>query len=132
MRASPLAFPGLVLAVAAGCGEPPAAGGSAAVPEPAVPIWDVPLDDARLEAGRVVWRETCRPCHGTGLAGAPRIGDRAAWAPRIAQGMDVLVRHAVEGFSGRSGGQMPARGGNPALSDEEVAQAVAFVTSRSH
>jgi cytochrome c5 len=105
--------------------------GEPAAAAPATPIWDVPLEDARLEAGRLVWRESCRPCHGTGLAGAPVIGDRKAWAPRIAKGMPVLFEHALEGFEGPGGTQMPARGGQAHLSDDQVRSAVEFVTSRS-
>ena len=124
----------LLAGLLAACGGEGASPPPASAPEPAAPatpVWDVPLADPELEAGRLVWRETCRPCHGTGLAGAPRIGDRVAWAPRIAQGMDVLVEHALRGFQGRSGSEMPARGGNSELSDEQVARAVSFVTSMS-
>jgi cytochrome c5 len=125
----------LLLAVAAcGCDGAGSAGAPPPPPEPvdtAPPVWDVPLDDPRLEEGRLVWRETCRPCHGTGLAGAPRIGDRQAWAPRLAKGTDVLVEHALGGFEGPAGTQMPARGGRADLSDDAIRKAVEFVTSRS-
>lgn len=116
----------LALLSAVGCSErdaPPR--------DPPAAVWDVPLEDVRLEAGRRVWRETCRPCHGTGLAGAPRIEDRDAWAPRIEKGMDVLLEHALHGYQGPSGTEMPARGGNADLTDEQVAAALAFVVSRS-
>ena len=56
--------------------------------------------------------------HGSGVAGAPRLV-RADWSARIAQGADTLHRHAIEGFTGNAG-FMPAKGGNPALTDEQV------------
>ncbi|MGZ9075838.1 MAG: c-type cytochrome, partial [Burkholderiaceae bacterium] len=61
-----------------------------------------------------------------GIAGAPRTGDVAAWAPRTKQGFEVLVKHAVEGFKA-----MPAKGGNPNLDPIEVARAVAFIANQS-
>ena len=124
----------LAVLLAQACSGGEGDGGAVSPPapaEPAIPVWDVSLEDPELEAGRLVWRETCVRCHGTGLAGAPRITDREAWAPRIAKGMDVLVQHALNGFQGPTGTEMPARGGNPDLTDEQVALAVAFVTSRS-
>jgi cytochrome c5 len=121
----------VALALAACSGGDSAPEAASAPADPAIPVWDVPLDDPELEAGRLVWRGTCVRCHGTGLAGAPRITDREAWAPRIAKGMDVLVEHALNGFQGPAGTEMPARGGNPDLTDDQVTLAVAFVTSRS-
>ena len=58
-----------------------------------------------------------------GVAGAPKPGDKADWGPRIAQGNDVLYKHALEGFTGAKG-QMPARGGAATLTDDEVKSAV--------
>ena len=98
-------------------------------PDPA--LWSEPLADAELERGRVVWTGTCIRCHSTGLAGAPLIGSRELWAPRIAQGTDVLFAHALGGFVSPKGNEMPARGGNPALSDDEVRAAVRFMVSKS-
>lgn len=81
-----------------------------------------------LVAGREIWGATCQNCHGGNkLTGAPKITSTKAWAPRIAQGMDVLVAHATEGFIGPKYTQMPARGGNPDLSDDAVKAAVAFM-----
>ena len=126
-----MALPALLvgLGVVSGCGSQSDAPASPTAPT--IPVWEVPLDDARLESGRLVWRETCRNCHGTGLAGAPKIGDRTAWKPRIAKGIETLVEHAQQGFQGPAGTEMPARGGNPALTDDEIARAVAFVVSQS-
>jgi cytochrome c5 len=68
-------------------------------------------------------------CHGAGIAGAPKVGDKAAWAPRIAEGSNVLHQHALQGFQGKSG-VMPPRGGNNALSDAEVTAAVDYMAAQ--
>ena len=68
--------------------------------------------------GSVIYNSLCAGCHGSGVAGAPRLV-RADWSARIAQGADTLHRHAIEGFTGNAG-FMPAKGGNPALTDEQV------------
>lgn len=73
--------------------------------------------------GEAVYKAACTACHGAGIAGAPKTGDANAWAPRIDQGMDTLVRHAIEGFQGQAG-YMPPRGGNSTLTDEQVRDAV--------
>ena len=103
-----------------------AAESGAASPE----LWETPLSDPFLESGRLVWSGTCIRCHSIGLGGAPLIGDRRLWAPRLAQGLDVLVDHAREGFYGDVG-EMPARGGNEDLSDEDVRAAVHFMATRA-
>ena len=72
----------------------------------------------------------CSACHGTGIAGAPRIGDTAAWASRIAQGTATLEKHALEGFQGKTG-MMPAKGGRTDLPDDAVRAAVEFMASQS-
>ena len=76
--------------------------------------------------GEEVYKSVCMSCHDAGLAGAPKKGDSAAWAPRIAQGEATLFKHALEGFNG-----MPSRGGNPKLSDLEVQRAVVFMANAS-
>ncbi len=78
--------------------------------------------------GEAVYNVACLACHGAGVAGAPKVGDAAAWEPRLAQGMEVLIEHAINGFQGNAG-VMPARGGNASLSDEEVAAAVEFMVN---
>ncbi len=80
--------------------------------------------------GESVYNTACLACHGTGVAGSPKLGDVTAWAPRIAQGMEVLVDHAINGFQGAAG-VMPARGGNMSLSDEQVSAAVEFILQAS-
>jgi cytochrome c5 len=79
-----------------------------------------------LQTGEAVYAAACSACHAAGIAGAPRTGNAAAWAPRIRQGFDLLVKHAVEGFKA-----MPAKGGNPNLDSIEVARAVAFMANQS-
>ncbi len=80
--------------------------------------------------GAAVHNATCVACHGGGIAGAPKTGDAEAWQGRIAQGMAVLVAHAIDGFQGDSGVMLP-KGGNAALSDDEVAAAVAYMVEQS-
>ena len=69
--------------------------------------------------GAVIFQNLCTGCHTSGAGGAPTM-DRAHWASRIAQGKDTLHKHAIEGYTGPDGGIMPPRGGNPALTDEQV------------
>ena len=100
---------------------------------PALPdarVWETPLSDPALESGRIVWAGTCIQCHATGLGGAPLIGNHELWAPRIEKGLDVLIGHALGGFYGDVG-EMPARGGNPDLTDGEIRLAVRFMVSRA-
>lgn len=68
--------------------------------------------------GGVIYQNLCSACHNSGAGGAPKM-EKAAWAPRVAQGMETMVKHAIEGFQGAAG-LMPAKGGNPALTDEQV------------
>lgn len=86
---------------------------------------------ADLVLGKSVYDGKCKACHATGAAGAPKLDDAANWAPRIEQGMDVLVRHAIEGFKGTVG-YMPPKGGFMSLSDNDVAAAVAYMVSQSN
>jgi cytochrome c5 len=80
--------------------------------------------------GEEVFNTTCVACHGSGLAGAPKFGDKAAWAPRIAQGTDTLHKHAIEGFSGKAG-VMPAKGGMSSVTDASIMAAVDYMVSKS-
>jgi len=71
----------------------------------------------------------CHLCHGNGIGGAPKAGDKAAWAPRIAQGKATLYEHAIKGFTGKAG-VMPPKGGQPSsVSDELIKQAVDHLIS---
>jgi len=87
----------------------PTAAGSAAV---AIP-----------KNGTELFDQTCSACHGQGIAGAPKAGDKAAWATRIAKGKATLYEHALQGFTG-STGTMPPKGGRTDVPDDIVKQAV--------
>jgi cytochrome c5 len=76
--------------------------------------------------GEQVVRAACFRCHETGLNGAPKIGDRAAWSPRVSQGVDAVTRSAISGHGG-----MPARGGLADLTDREVTSAIMYMFSRA-
>jgi cytochrome c5 len=78
-----------------------------------------------LQASEAVYTAICAACHTSGAAGAPKLGDAGAWAPRIAQGYDTLLKHAIEGIRA-----MPAKGGNPDLDDVEVARAVVYMANK--
>ncbi|MEI6847548.1 MAG: c-type cytochrome [Chlorobiaceae bacterium] len=82
------------------------------------------------EAGKAVYNASCAACHKTGLSNAPKTGDKATWAPRIAQGMDVLVTNSDKGFQGKKG-LMPAKGGNAKLTTDEIGNAVAYIVEQS-
>lgn len=90
------------------------------------PVGELNIVDAsapRVEKeGKQIFDETCTSCHTSGALGAPKFGNKGDWAPRIKQGYDTLIKHAEEGIR-----QMPARGGNPDLSDIEIARAVAYM-----
>ena len=81
---------------------------------------------AKAKSGEEVYNSACVACHGTGIAGAPKTGDKPAWAPRIAQGAAILYEHAIKGFK-----TMPAKGGSTALSDDEVKAGVDFQVAKS-
>jgi cytochrome c5 len=87
--------------------------------EPAVPVAD-------LAQGKSVYGMACFVCHGTGAAGAPKLGDKAAWAGRIALGMETLNSNAINGK-----GAMPPKGGRMDLSDADIIAAVAYMVSES-
>jgi cytochrome c5 len=94
----------------------PAAAGAAAAP--------VALAAAGKADGKKVYDTVCMACHMTGAANAPKFGDKAAWAPRLATGMDALYASALHGKNA-----MPAKGGNAALSDAEVKAGVDYITA---
>lgn len=77
-------------------------------------------------SGEQVFNAACFACHKDGVAGAPKFGDKAAWAPRIAQGMPTLFDHALKGFTGKSG-NMPAKGSRPDLSDKSIQNGVEYM-----
>ena len=77
-------------------------------------------------SGEEMVKNNCAMCHAAGMMNAPKIGDKAQWAPRIAQGYETIVKHAIEGIR-----SMPARGGNPAYTDFEMARAVVHMANAS-
>jgi cytochrome c5 len=76
--------------------------------------------------GEAVYNKACIACHSTGVAGAPKVGDKAAWEPRLAQGMDTLVSTALKGK-----GAMPPKGGHSNLSDAEIKAAIEYILGKS-
>lgn len=128
----------------------PNGGATGAAPDPAATAGSAPVTDPATGAiavepaaggqagaaptdaalGQSVYEGKCKACHGTGAAGAPKLDDKANWAPRIAQGVDTLNKHALEGFKGTVG-FMPPKGGFATLSDDEVKAAVAYMVSQA-
>jgi len=90
-------------------------------------IASVGSDDAKQ--GKSIYTSKCIACHGAGIAGAPKLGDKAAWDARIAKGNAVLTQNAIEGFKGTTG-FMPPKGGYMTLSDDEVSLAVQYMVSQ--
>lgn len=80
--------------------------------------------------GQGVYMNFCAPCHASGVAGAPKVGDKAAWQDRISKGTTEMAALAIKGFQGKSG-FMPAKGGNSALTDEEVTSATMYMVEQS-
>ena len=78
------------------------------------------------KTGEQVVTAICGACHNTGAAGAPKVGDNAAWAPRLGLGLDGLTKSAIAGKNA-----MPARGGGADLTDEAIARAIAFMANKS-
>ena len=98
--------------------------------EPPAPAAAAPTATAAVLGGKEAYDSVCFACHGSGAAGAPKMGDAAAWAPRVAQGNDTLYKHAIEGYMGNAG-MMPPKGGRPDLADESVKAAVDYMVENS-
>ncbi|MDQ5769157.1 c-type cytochrome [Thiothrix subterranea] len=77
-------------------------------------------------SGEAVYTAVCTSCHAAGVLGAPKIDDKAAWDPRVAQGLDGLMKNAVNGIN-----NMPARGGDPSITDEELTNAIIYMTGKA-
>jgi cytochrome c5 len=98
-------------------GEPAPAGGPAAAPSAAAPA---------AGAGERIYNSVCQACHATGLAGAPKTGDKAAWQARIAQGAAMLHEHAIKGIRA-----MPPKGGAMSAPDADIKAAVDYMVAKS-
>lgn len=140
-------LPLVIAAALAGCGDksssssqttaPVAATPAATAPDPTpapavaaappvAPAAKGPAPSAEVLAkGEKIYTATCSACHGAGVLGAPKLGDKAMWAPRIAKGMDTLYANSIKGIN-----TMPARGGNAALKDDEMNAAVDYMVSK--
>lgn len=79
--------------------------------------------------GKTIYGSLCHTCHDAGVAGAPKVSSKADWTARIAQGEETLLKHAIEGFTGAHG-VMPPKGGNPALTDEQMKAVVDYMLSQ--
>lgn len=102
-------------------GEAPSGGGMSLI---------ATANAAGADKGKSVYDASCAACHGTGVAGAPKLGDKAAWKDRIAKGEATLYEHAIKGFQGKTG-FMPPKGGNASLSDADVKAAVNHMVSQA-
>ena len=124
--AAPATAPAAAAAAAAATAAAPAP-----APNPAPAASDAAASgnsaQANAGAGKALFGAVCTACHGMGIAGAPKFGDKAAWAPRVAQGTNVLYEHAIKGFQGKAG-VMPPKGGSSAA-DADVKSAVDYMVS---
>lgn len=114
--------------VTAGRGNAPTPEATAKLIAPVAKL-EIGVADAAVKGARTgdqVYNAACVACHESGAAGAPKVGDKAAWAPRLALGLEGLVKSAINGKNA-----MPARGGNPDLADVEIARAVVLMTNKS-
>jgi cytochrome c5 len=82
------------------------------------------------ESGAAAYETACAACHGAGIAGAPKMGDKAAWGPRLQQGKATLYDHAIHGFNGKTG-VMPAKGGRADWPDDLIRQAVDHIVEQN-
>ena len=117
----------LIVVALAACGQktetaaPPAVAAPAPAPTPVAAA-----SSADLAIGEKVYTATCAACHAAAVMGAPKLGDKPSWMPRLAKGVGVLYTSAQDGVK-----LMPPRGGNPALKDDELKAAVDFMVSKA-
>lgn len=133
MNKTPLFMAVMLSGLLAACGgQDQGATGSAPAPTAAAPApAPAPVAAAPVNAaGESIYKKTCALCHAANVAGAPKPGDKADWEPRIAQGDEILYKHAIEGFTGAKG-MMPPRGGGASLTDDEVKAAVDYMVTMS-
>ncbi len=93
-------------------------------PAPAAAPTSAAAAQSDTAKGKAIYGQVCVACHGAGVAGAPKAGDKAAWAPRLGAGMEHLYANVIKGK-----GAMPPKGGNPALPDADVKAAVDYMVS---
>ena len=106
---------------------PASAKAAAATPAAPAPAKAAPAPAVDTSGkGEATYKQSCAVCHAAGVAGAPKLTDKTAWAPRIAQGKDALYNSSLKGK-----GAMPAKGGNPSLSDADVKAAVDYMVSQA-
>ena len=84
--------------------------------------------NAQADGGETTYNKACKMCHASGAMGAPMVGKKVDWEARLAKGIETLETNSINGFRGFKG-MMPARGGYPKLTDDEVKAAVAFMVS---
>ena len=80
--------------------------------------------------GKTIFGNLCQTCHTNAATGAPVLTDKGAWAPRVAKGLPTLIDHAINGFQGPDGKVMPAKGGNPSLTNDQVKATVQWMVSQ--
>lgn len=111
------------------------AGRQAVAQSPAQPAAQAPktgqavaqVSPPSVAAGKQVFDQNCVACHATGALGAPKLGDKAAWAPRVSKGIATLEQHALQGFHA-----MPPKGGNPRLSNADIGAAVSYMVAQAN
>jgi len=132
--AIPITLVGLLSQLVTGLKPPGAAEDDSQLLSRIKPFGQVAMADASAPKGNLtgeqVFQSLCKTCHEPGIAGAPKVGDKAAWAPSIKKGYDTLVQHAINGFQ-EPGKVMPPKGGNPDLADVEIQRAVVYMANRS-
>ncbi len=126
-----LVAPVVIVCILIQSGAAPVVGESAAKIEERikpVAVVDVAVESGPHDekSGEEVVQTACAACHAVGAMNSPKLGDKSAWAPRIAQGYKMLIKHATDGLR-----MMPARGGNPDLTDGEIASAVAYMANQA-
>lgn len=109
-------------------GQPAAKAGGGEGEQAAAPAQPAAAGGGGARTGKQVFQAVCINCHGSGVAGAPKVGDKKAWAPRIAKGVDALMQSALHGVSGTA---MVARGTCGDCSDQELHNAVEYMISQS-
>jgi cytochrome c5 len=132
--AIPIALIGLLSQLVTGVKPPGNAEADSQLLSRIKPFGEVAMADPNKAKGNLtgeqVFQSLCKTCHEPGIAGAPKVGDKAAWAPAVKKGYETLVQHAINGFQ-EAGKVMPPKGGNPDLADVEVQRAVVYMANLS-